>query len=58
MVQSYVKLQFCLSTTISMHVDARKYISVNSRLYREVEANGQLATLLPGKEVQQPVKIF
>jgi len=41
-----------------MHVDARKYISVNSRLYREVEANGQLATLLPGKEVQQPVKIF
>ena len=34
-----------------MHIEARKYTSMNSRLYHEVEANGQLATLLPGKEV-------
>jgi len=51
MVQSHVKLPLCLSSTVSMHVEARKYISMNSKLYHKVEANGQLANLLPGKEV-------
>ena len=51
MVKSNVKLSLCLSTTVSMHIEARKYVSMNSRLYHKVEANVQLATLLPRKEV-------